>query len=154
MYFTPSLITSDTNKNYSIARIKNVFAQKCMRFCIPDILKKPSSIITDEIKTQSRKRFLVYLECYLVNEHNCALGRCLLEFFGLVLSYFMSMQTANFNVLDIVNLCFFFALIHRLCSYLSASPSSLMLIFDDWTSLYLAVSPRCKQFFRNIILLF
>ena len=35
--------------NYSIARVKHVFAQKCMRFCIPDILKKSSSNLTDKI---------------------------------------------------------------------------------------------------------
>ena len=27
-------------RNYSVARVKHVFAQKCMRFCIPDILNK------------------------------------------------------------------------------------------------------------------
>ena len=37
-------------RNYSVARVKRVFAQKCMRFCIPDILNKSSSLITDKIK--------------------------------------------------------------------------------------------------------
>ena len=37
-------------RNYSVARVKHVFAQKCMRFCIPDILNKSSSIITDKKK--------------------------------------------------------------------------------------------------------
>ena len=34
--------------NYSVARVKHVFAKKCMRFCIPDILNKSSSLITDK----------------------------------------------------------------------------------------------------------
>ena len=41
-----------------------------MRFCIPDILNKSSSIITDKIKTHSRKGFSVYLKCFLVNAYN------------------------------------------------------------------------------------
>ena len=51
-------------RNYSVtsvARVKHVFAQKCMRFCIPDILNKSSSLITDKIKTHSRKGFSVYI---------------------------------------------------------------------------------------------
>ena len=47
--------------NYSIARVKHVFAKKCMRFCIPDILNKSNSIITDKINTHSRKGFTIYL---------------------------------------------------------------------------------------------
>ena len=54
-------------RNYSVARVNYVFAQKCMRFCIPDILNKSSSLITDKIKTHSRKGFSVYLKCFLVN---------------------------------------------------------------------------------------
>ena len=46
-------------RNYSIARGKHVFAEKCMRFCIPDILNKSSSIITDKIKTHNRRGFSV-----------------------------------------------------------------------------------------------
>ena len=57
-------------RNYSVARVKHVFAKKCMRFCIPDILNNSSSLITDKIKTHSRKGFLVYLKCFLVNEYN------------------------------------------------------------------------------------
>ena len=62
-------------RNYSIAR---VFAKKCMRFCIPDILNKSSSIITDKIKTHNRKGFSVYLKCFLVNEYNliCLIPNC------------------------------------------------------------------------------
>ena len=41
-----------------------------MRFCIPDILNNLSSIITDKIKTHSRKGFSVYLKYFLVNEYN------------------------------------------------------------------------------------
>ena len=65
-------------RNYSVARVKHVFAQKCMRFCIPDILNKSSSIITDKIKTHSRKRFSVYLKCFLVNAYNslCLIPNC------------------------------------------------------------------------------
>ena len=55
---------------YSVAQEKHVFSQKCMRFCIPDILNKSSSIITGKIKTHSRKGFSVYLKCFLVNEYN------------------------------------------------------------------------------------
>ena len=42
-----------------------------------------------------------------------------------------------------------FAFIHRLHSYLSASPSALMLLFYYWPS-----SPRRMQFFRNYIYYF
>ena len=65
-------------RNYSLARVKHVFAQKCMRFCIPDILNNSSSIITDKTKTHSRKGFSVYLKCFLVNEYNsmCLIPNC------------------------------------------------------------------------------
>ena len=49
-------------RSYSIARVKHVFAKKCTRFCIPDILNKSNSIITDKINTHSRKRFTIYLK--------------------------------------------------------------------------------------------
>ena len=48
-------------RNYSIARVKHVFVKKCMRFCIPDILNKSNSIITDKTNTHSRKGFTIYL---------------------------------------------------------------------------------------------
>ena len=69
-------------RNYSVARVKHVFAQKCMRFCIPDILNKSSSIITDKIKTHSRKGFSVYLKCFLVNAYNslCLITKLLYMF--------------------------------------------------------------------------
>ena len=65
-------------KLLSCTRVKHVFAQKCMRFCIPDILNNSSSIITDKIKTYSRKGFSVYLKCFLVNEYNsmCLIPNC------------------------------------------------------------------------------
>ena len=65
-------------RNYSVARVKHVFAQKCMRFCIPDIFNKSSSLITDKIKTHSRKGFSVYLKCFLVNAYNsiCLIPNC------------------------------------------------------------------------------
>ena len=65
-------------RNYSVARVKHVFAQKCMRFCIPDILNNSSSIIPDKIKTHSRKGLSVYLKCFLVNEYNpmCLIPNC------------------------------------------------------------------------------
>ena len=57
-------------RHYSIARVKHVFAKKCMHFCISHILNKSSSFITDKIKTHSRKGFSVYLKCFLVNGYN------------------------------------------------------------------------------------
>ena len=65
-------------RNYSIARVKHVFAQKCMRFCIPDILNKSNSIITHKINTHSRKGFIIYLKKILVNEYNsiCLIQNC------------------------------------------------------------------------------
>ena len=30
-------------RNYSVSRVKHVFAKKCMRFCIPDILNKQAA---------------------------------------------------------------------------------------------------------------
>ena len=49
-----------------------------MRSCIPDILNNSSSIITDKIKTHSRKEFSVYLKGFLVNEYNsmCLIPNC------------------------------------------------------------------------------
>ena len=48
-----------------------------------------------------------------------------------------------------------FALIHRLHSYLSASPSALMLLFYYWPSFCLSVFPATYAvFFRNNILLY
>ena len=52
-------------RNYSVARVKHVFAQKCMRFCIPDILNKSSSIITDKIKRIVEKDFQYILNVFL-----------------------------------------------------------------------------------------
>ena len=65
-------------RNYSIARVKHVFAKKCMRFCIPDILNKRNSIITDKINTHSRKGFTLYLKKFLVIEYNsiCLIQNC------------------------------------------------------------------------------
>ena len=65
-------------RNYSVAGVKHVFAQKCMRFCIPDILNKSSSLITDKIKNHGRKGFSVYLKCFLVNAYNsiCLIPNC------------------------------------------------------------------------------
>ena len=37
-------------KKHSLPLVKHVFARKCMRFCIPDILNKTSNMITDKIK--------------------------------------------------------------------------------------------------------
>ena len=51
--------------HYNIRQKKNTnctrktFVEKCMRFCITDILNKSSSIITDKIKTHSLKGFSV-----------------------------------------------------------------------------------------------
>ena len=48
-----------------------------------------------------------------------------------------------------------FALIHRLHSSLSASPSALMLLFYYWPSFCLSVFPATRmQFFRNYIYYF
>ena len=44
-----------------------------------------------------------------------------------------------------------FALIHRLHSYLSASPSALMLLIYYWRLFVSPSSPRRMQFFRNYI---
>ena len=65
-------------RNYLVARVKHVFAQKCMRFWIPDISNKSSSLITDKIKTHSRKGFSVYLKCFLVNAYSsiCLIPSC------------------------------------------------------------------------------
>ena len=49
-----------------------------MRFCIPDILNKSNSIITDKINTPSQKGFTIYLKNFLVNEYNsiCLIQNC------------------------------------------------------------------------------
>ena len=43
-------------RNYSSPRVK--VHEKCMRFCIPDILNSSGSMITDKIKIYSQDRFL------------------------------------------------------------------------------------------------
>ena len=55
-------------RNYSIARVKHVFAKKCMRFCIPDILNKSNSIITDKINTHSRNSIFLIQNCYVCSK--------------------------------------------------------------------------------------
>ena len=69
---------NSNKKNYSVTRVKHVFDKKCMRFCTSDILNTSSSIITDKIKTHSRKGFSVYLKCFFVNEYNsmCLIPNC------------------------------------------------------------------------------
>ena len=57
-------------KKYSLPLVKHVFARKCMRFCIPDILNKTSNMITDKIKTHSRKGFTVYIKLFLINKYD------------------------------------------------------------------------------------
>ena len=66
----------------------------------------------------------------------------------MVLLFFISMQSANFNVLNILNICRYFAFIHRLYSFLSASPHALMLLFNDW-SFYLSVFPATYAVFEK-----
>ena len=56
-------------KKYLLPLVKHVFARKCMRFCIPDILNKTSNMITDKIKTHSRKRFTAYIKLFLINKY-------------------------------------------------------------------------------------
>ena len=59
-------------------RKKYVFARKCMRFWIPDILNKTSNIITDKIKTHSRKGFTTYIKLFLINKYDpiCSTPNC------------------------------------------------------------------------------
>ena len=103
--------------NYSVARVKHVFAQKCMRFCIPDNLNKSSSLITDEIKTHSRKGYYYIL-------YPCS---------PLILTFVIYLVCVSV-----------LALIHRLHSYLSASPCPLMVLFYYWPSFCLSVFPVCS----------
>ena len=65
-------------KKYSLPLVKHVFARKCMRFCIPDILNKTSNMITDKIKTHSRKGFTAYIKLFLINKYDpiCSTPNC------------------------------------------------------------------------------
>ena len=65
-------------KKYSLPLVKRVFARKCMRFCIPDILKKTSNMITDKIKTHSRKGLTAYIKLFLINKYDpiCSTSNC------------------------------------------------------------------------------
>ena len=58
-----------------------ICSEKRMRFCIPDILNKSSSIITDKIKTHSRRGFSLYPKSFLVNEYNsiCLIMLCMFK---------------------------------------------------------------------------
>ena len=65
-------------KKYSLPLAKHVFARKCMRFCIPDILIKASNMITVKIKTHSRKGFTAYIKLFLMNKYDpiCSTPNC------------------------------------------------------------------------------
>ena len=169
-------------RNYSVAQVKHVFAQKCMRFCIPDILNKSSSIVTDKIQTHRRKGFSVYLKCFLVNAYNsiCLIPNCYicskllfrntrctwtLALFGPIFgqgegyyirSYYYILYPCSPLILTflIYLICVsVFALIHRLHSYLSASPSALMLLFNYWPSFCLSVFPATYAVFQKLYIL-
>ena len=132
-----------------------------MRFCIPDILDKSNSIIPDKINTHSRKGFTIYLNKFLVNEYNsiCLIQNCYVCSKIIVLTcntqcildagpvqlFLTSVFVIRFVVciisMHIFILWLFFALIHRLYSNLSASPSALMVLFYDCSSFHLSVFP-------------
>ena len=65
-------------KKLSLPLVKHVFARKCMRFCIPDILNKTSNKMTVKIKTHSRKGFTAYIKLFLINKYDpiCSTPNC------------------------------------------------------------------------------
>ena len=70
-------------KKYSLPLVKHVFARKCMRFCIPDILNKTSNKMTVKIKTHSRKGFTAYIKLFLINKYDpiCSTQNCYIIMF-------------------------------------------------------------------------
>ena len=153
-------------RNYSVARVKHVFA-------------KSSSIITDKIKTNSRKGFSVYFKCF-VNAYSsiCLIPNCYTCFvihgalwtlalsgpiFGQGEGYYIRLYYYILYPCSPLILTFLiylicisvFALINRLHSYLSASPSALILLFYYWPSFCLSVfSATHAVLSRNNILLY
>ena len=152
--------------------------------CVPDILSKSSSLITDKIKTHSRKGFSVYLKCFFckciqLNMFNTKLLNMFnklcfvihgalwtLALFGPIFgqgegyyirSYYYILYPCSPLILTflIYLICVsVFALIHRLHSYLSTSPSALMLLFYYWPSFCLSVFPATYAVFQKLIYYF
>ena len=65
-----------------------------MRFCIPNILNKTSNMITDKIKTHSRKGYTAYTKLFFINKYdpicstpNCYI--CSLNYWVLIYFYFI-----------------------------------------------------------------
>ena len=101
-------------KKYSLPLVKHVFARKCMRFCIPDILNKTSNMITDKIKTHSRKGHKAYIKFFLINKYDpiCSTQNCYIRF----LNYWV--------------LVYFILLVHLFFYFFNAWTSSFM-VSDD-----------------------
>ena len=100
-------------KKYSLPLVKHVFARKCMRFCIPDTLNKTSNMITDKIKTHSRKGFTVYIKLFLINKYDpiCSTPNCYIcslnifyfigSFIVFIYLFFFNAWTSSFMVSDV-----------------------------------------------------
>ena len=97
-------------KKYSLPLVKHVFARECMRFCIPDILTKTSNMITDKIKTHSRKGSTAYIKLFLINKYDpiCSTPNCYICSLNyLVLIYFIlffhlsCLSTSSFMFSDV-----------------------------------------------------
>ena len=68
-------------RNHNILRhyrIKHVFAEKCLRYNIIDLLNNTSPLIIDKIYTHSRHGFSLYIKKYILNSYNdtCTIPDC------------------------------------------------------------------------------
>ena len=125
--------------------------------------------------------FSVYPKCFLVNAYNsiclipyCYICNCcfvihgalwLLALIGPIFgqgegyyirSYYYILYSCSALILTLLIyiICVtVFALIHRLHSYLSASPSALMLLFYYWPSFCLSVFPATYAVFQKLYIL-
>ena len=65
-------------RHFKAIRVKHVFAERCIRYCIPEILNKTDDLIIDKIKTHSPRGFSTYIKQFYLNKYNtiCLIPNC------------------------------------------------------------------------------
>ena len=64
--------------SYVTTRVRHVFAEKCLRYCIPRILNTTINLITDKIDTHSFRGFSVYVKQFYLKQYSllCMIQNC------------------------------------------------------------------------------
>ena len=65
-------------QNYTTPRVHHVFAEKCLRYCMPRILNTTINLITDKIATHSLRGFVAYVKVFFLNQYSlfCFIQSC------------------------------------------------------------------------------